>query len=189
MKKLGRDRVFWFILVVSLVLAASRRSHDAVVLGRYSPEYVRMMLLWPVFALAARPFILRYRGTLVLAFIRQFAALLLACLAIECLTWAFTPAYKNALLEPDRELGWRHVKGLELIHTGSLNRALEYSNPVKLNQLGQRDLEREYRASPGTVRIGLFGNSLVEALQVPVAHRPRLHQSPLLGWLLHTRRP
>ncbi len=64
------------------------------------------------------------------------------------------------LWEPDPVLGWRHVDGAERLYTD------EGRGHVRVNALRQRDRERDLVKGPGTFRIGVFGDSMTEAIQV-----------------------
>src|SRR5262249_26307243 len=45
--------------------------------------------------------------------------------------------------------------------------AIDFSAPIATNAMGYRDLGAKEAKPPGTVRVALLGDSLVEALQVP----------------------
>jgi hypothetical protein len=78
-------------------------------------------------------------------------------------------SYKTFSIQPDAELGWKLVPDLQWISTGYDGHwyAREFSVPVSANARGFRDTDHELAKPPGTVRIALLGDSLIEALQVP----------------------
>lgn len=82
------------------------------------------------------------------------------------------PAYDVVFLEPDAELGWKHVPGLRFTWTGRYWYAADYSVEIRSNSLGFRDLERTPAKPAGVTRVALLGDSLFEALQVPFDGTP-----------------
>jgi hypothetical protein len=74
--------------------------------------------------------------------------------------WRILPVVQPILGQPDKDFGFESTPGARGIWTTE-NRAR-----VQLNSLGLRDVERDLAKSPGTVRIGLLGDSMVEAAQV-----------------------
>lgn len=61
---------------------------------------------------------------------------------------------------PDPELGWVHIPGARQRWTE------EGDGWVEINSLGMRDRERAIDKPPGVFRIGIFGDSMTEAVQV-----------------------
>jgi hypothetical protein len=97
--------------------------------------------------------------------------LLLSLLLIEMggrVFLALWPAHDVLFLEPDRAVGWKQVANLQWTWSGTDWFARDYSIPVHTNALGFRDREHEPAKPAGVVRIALLGDSLVEALQVPL---------------------
>lgn len=102
--------------------------------------------------------------------------LLLACLIVEGglrlielspLRWVL-PAVQVSLYGPDPFTGYVHRPGAEGLWLTE-NRA-----HVRINDLGLRDAPMTLRPPEGVRRIGLFGASVMEALQVP---EPATHQA------------
>jgi lysophospholipase L1-like esterase len=81
---------------------------------------------------------------------------------------ALHPGYEVVFLEPDRTVGWRQVPGLEWVWTGMSWYADDYSVPIKTNSWGFRDRERTPEKPDGVVRVAILGDSMIEALQVPL---------------------
>jgi hypothetical protein len=61
---------------------------------------------------------------------------------------------------PDPVLGWWHVPGSQQHWTS------EGDGWVKINAVGLRDVERSVQKPPGVIRIGVFGDSMTEGVQV-----------------------
>jgi lysophospholipase L1-like esterase len=78
------------------------------------------------------------------------------------------PSYHVLFLEPDREIGWKHLPNLDWTWAGIHWYAIDFSVPIHSNSHGFRDLERAMAKPPGVVRIVLLGDSMVEAAQVPL---------------------
>ncbi len=90
---------------------------------------------------------------------------------IECVgrTYAYLhPSYDVLFLQPDRVLGWKQVPGLRWTWAGSGWYAMDFSVDIETNSHGFRDAERTPARPEGTTRIALLGDSLVEAVQVPL---------------------
>jgi hypothetical protein len=78
--------------------------------------------------------------------------------------------------EPDPELGWWHIPGAVAHWTE------EGDAWIRINRAGMRDLEREVRKGEGTFRIGIFGDSMTEAVQVDLDQTfARLVEKQLTG--------
>ncbi len=77
-------------------------------------------------------------------------------------------SYDVVSLQPDRAVGWTQVPGLRFVWGGTAWYAREFRVPVVANTLGFRDHERTPAKPAGTIRVALLGDSLVEALQVPL---------------------
>jgi hypothetical protein len=74
--------------------------------------------------------------------------------------WRVLPVIEPILGQPDRDFGYGatpNAKGISVRE----NRA-----PVQINSLGLRDVERQRAKPVGTFRVGLLGDSMVEATQV-----------------------
>lgn len=74
--------------------------------------------------------------------------------------WRVLPGIEPQLGAPDWDTGYVFTPGA----TGVSQR--EHHAKVQINLLGLRDAERTLAKPPGTIRIGLLGDSMVEALQV-----------------------
>jgi hypothetical protein len=74
--------------------------------------------------------------------------------------WRVLPLVEPILGEPDARLGYAFTPDAEGVWIEE-NRAR-----IRINALGLRDSEREVEKKPGTFRVGLVGDSMVEALQV-----------------------
>ena len=61
---------------------------------------------------------------------------------------------------PDAEFGWNPIPGAKRLYTN------EGYGEVAINALGYRDRQRAIAKTPGTTRIGVFGDSQTEAIQV-----------------------
>jgi len=64
--------------------------------------------------------------------------------------------------KPHAQLGWVHIPGAKRLWTE------EGYGLIEINQLGYRDRDRTLEKPEGTVRIGVFGDSQTEAVQVHV---------------------
>jgi len=78
------------------------------------------------------------------------------------------PIYSVFYLTPDTDLGWKGVPNLSFTWAGHRVNCVEYSVPIHLNKLGFHDSMRETKKPANTVRIAVLGDSMVEALQVPL---------------------
>jgi lysophospholipase L1-like esterase len=99
---------------------------------------------------------------------RMVVQVLVVAIVLEALLRLFGPVfpgrYQTGLLwEPDPALGYRHVPGTKL-----WIRNPEFTTHVEINRHGHRDVERSYEKPPGVYRILLLGDSMVEAVQVPL---------------------
>jgi hypothetical protein len=74
--------------------------------------------------------------------------------------WRILPLVQPILGQPDKDFGFESTPGAHGIWTTE-NRAR-----VQLNSLGLRDVERDLAKPAGTFRVGLLGDSMVEAAQV-----------------------
>src|SRR5262245_34034596 len=74
--------------------------------------------------------------------------------------WRILPVVQPILGQPDKDFGFESTPGAHGIWTTE-NRAR-----VQLNSLGLRDVERDLAKPSGTFRVGLLGDSMVEAAQV-----------------------
>lgn len=61
---------------------------------------------------------------------------------------------------PDARFGWKPIPGAKRLYTD------EGYGLVEINTQGYRDKERAFRKDTGTIRIGVFGDSQTEAIQV-----------------------
>lgn len=64
--------------------------------------------------------------------------------------------------------GWRHPPGVAFALHGCSGVRFEWRTSGHMNSLGLRDGEHPYAKPPGTARILLLGDSMTEALQVPL---------------------
>ncbi len=67
-----------------------------------------------------------------------------------------------------RSWGWTHRPSSTLEMYGCLGRRYEYRTRVTFNSHGLRDRELAYAKTPGTRRVLVLGDSMTEALQVPL---------------------
>jgi len=74
--------------------------------------------------------------------------------------WRVLPVIEFIMGQPDRNIGFAATPNA----TGVSVR--ENRTPVRLNSLGLRDVERQRVKPTGTFRVGLLGDSMVEATQV-----------------------
>jgi hypothetical protein len=74
--------------------------------------------------------------------------------------WRILPVVQPILGQPDKDFGFESTPGGRGIWT------TEHRARLQLNSLGLRDVERELAKPAGTFRIGLLGDSMVEAAQV-----------------------
>ena len=74
--------------------------------------------------------------------------------------WRILPVVQPILGQPDKDFGFESTRG------GRGIRTTEHRARLQLNSLGLRDVERELAKPAGTFRIGLLGDSMVEAAQV-----------------------
>src|SRR5262245_47653498 len=74
--------------------------------------------------------------------------------------WRVLPVVQPILGQPDKDFGFESTPGGRGIW------ATEHRARLHLNSLGLRDVERELAKPAGTFRIGLLGDSMVEAAQV-----------------------
>jgi hypothetical protein len=102
---------------------------------------------------------------------RLLAGLTLACLGVA-LALVMIEAGVRALhlvptrfWEPDPELGTRLIPGRRGWWTQEEH---EFRVPVRINEHGLRDLERDYEKPQGTWRVLVLGDSFIEALHVPL---------------------
>ena len=77
------------------------------------------------------------------------------------------PSYHVLFLQPDRVLGWKQVPNARWNWAGHYWYASDFNVEIETNSLGFRDKERELRKPDGIRRIGLLGDSFIEAVQVP----------------------
>jgi hypothetical protein len=74
--------------------------------------------------------------------------------------WRILPVVQPILGQPDKDFGFESTPGGRGIWT------IENRARLQLNSLGLRDVERDVAKPAGTFRIGLLGDSMVEAAQV-----------------------
>ena len=74
--------------------------------------------------------------------------------------WRILPVVQPILGQPDKDFGCESTPGGRGIWT------TEHRARLQLNSLGLRDVERDLAKPAGTFRIGLLGDSMVEAAQV-----------------------
>jgi hypothetical protein len=74
--------------------------------------------------------------------------------------WRVLPVVEPIPGRPDPEFGFDSIPGAQGIWTR------EHRSQLRVNSLGLRDVERQLRKPPGTVRVGLLGDSMIEAAQV-----------------------
>src|SRR5260370_4592692 len=74
--------------------------------------------------------------------------------------WRILPVVQPILGQPDKDFGFESTPGCRGIWT------TEHRARLQLNSLGLRDVERDLAKPAGTFRIGLLGDSMVEAAQV-----------------------
>lgn len=169
-----RRRAATLIAIVGLVavaVLAAKPSANAWVLGRYSlPKFLTMIAVAAT-TLGSAWVVLRLRSNPLHAFITIILVSIAVAVPVELLghVYAYSrPAYDNLFQKADRLLGWRIVPDMEFTWTGHEWFARNFSNKVRTNSHGFRDLPRSVEKPPDTVRIALLGDSMVEALQVPL---------------------
>ena len=74
--------------------------------------------------------------------------------------WRILPVIEPIPGQPDREFGFDATPGAEGIWSK------EHRSRIRVNSLGLRDVERDLVKPAGTIRVGLLGDSMVEAMQV-----------------------
>jgi hypothetical protein len=74
--------------------------------------------------------------------------------------WRVLPVVEGILGQPDKEFGFDSTPGARGVW------AHEHRSHVRINSLGLRDVERDFVKPRGTIRVGLLGDSMVEAAQV-----------------------
>ena len=74
--------------------------------------------------------------------------------------WRILPVVQSILGQPDMDVGFDSTPGAYGIQ------AQEHRSRLRINSLGLRDVERDLVKPVGTIRIGLLGDSMVEAAQV-----------------------
>lgn len=74
----------------------------------------------------------------------------------------------SSLFVPHEDIGWTHRKNAVGWVYGCDGREYEFRNRVRTNSNGLRDREISYEKSPRTRRILVLGDSMTEALQVPL---------------------
>ncbi|MDR7465405.1 MAG: hypothetical protein QN209_12060 [Armatimonadota bacterium] len=177
------------LLVVLLAPGALRRSSEPWI-GPYSlPTFV---------AIAAAALGAAFATFLLVRFGRKGIILLLMNLAVlggcvgiveglwRVYAWRH-PAYRVLSLQPDPVLGWRHAPNIAWTWAGHVPAAFEFSVPVSTNADGFRDRQRDVAKPPGTIRLALLGDSMVEAMQVPLGRTAgallegRLNATPAPG--------
>jgi hypothetical protein len=77
--------------------------------------------------------------------------------------WRVLPVVEPIIGQPDPEFGFDSTPGAQGIWI------TEHRSIVRINSLGLRDVERQIAKPAGTFRIGLTGDSMVEAMQVEQA--------------------
>jgi hypothetical protein len=74
--------------------------------------------------------------------------------------WRILPVIEPIPGQPDRDFGFDATPGAQGIWSK------EHRARIRVNSLGLRDVERALVKPPGTLRVGLLGDSMVEAMQV-----------------------
>jgi hypothetical protein len=74
--------------------------------------------------------------------------------------WRILPVIEPIPGQPDREFGFDSTPGAQGIWTN------EHRARFRVNSFGLRDVERDLVKPAGTIRVGLLGDSMVEAMQV-----------------------
>lgn len=81
------------------------------------------------------------------------------------------PFYDFQYLKPHPVVGWTNVPNTTYTWKGTKPTCISYSNDFSTNSLGFVDQEHSPEKPANTIRIGVFGDSFVEALQVPYEKR------------------
>lgn len=68
----------------------------------------------------------------------------------------------------DPDYGWAHEPNSGGWYYGCVGRKFEWRAETRINTLGLRDREHSYAKAPGTTRVLLLGDSITEAVQVPL---------------------
>jgi hypothetical protein len=71
------------------------------------------------------------------------------------------------IYEP-REWGWAHRAGVTVEAFGCLRRQFEWRTTVTINSRGLRGREVPYERTPGVARVLVLGDSVTEAVQLPI---------------------
>ena len=74
--------------------------------------------------------------------------------------WRILPVVQSILGQPDTDVGFDSTPGAQGIQVQ------EHRSRLRINSLGLRDVERDLVKPVGTTRVGLLGDSMVEAAQV-----------------------
>lgn len=105
-------------------------------------------------------------------------SLLLAALALEAAV-RFLHLVPDRFWQPDPLLGARLIPGKRGWWT---QEEREFVTPIQINDLGFRDLPRQWQKPPGTYRVLVIGDSFVEAMHVPLEETfPRRLEALLLN--------
>ncbi len=83
--------------------------------------------------------------------------------------WVCVGRPTNTLYEPKADYGWGHRPNAEGWMYACLGRAYEWQNHVRTNAQGLFGPDRPYEKPPGVRRVLLLGDSMTEAVQVPLA--------------------
>src|SRR5262249_38547088 len=112
-------------------------------------------------ALLARPSRGSYVGRLLIGGCLSLLLVDCALRVIEATPlWRILRAAAPLLGQPDRAFGFDSPPGARGVWTR------EHRSRVQINSLGLRDVERDPVKPAGTIRVGLLGDSTVEAMQV-----------------------
>lgn len=155
---------------LAVIPLAMRRSSGGWILGRWSLPYFVILCTVGATVLFVGLLLARFgrRALFALAPIAAAGILGAVCTEIGGQLYAGSrPAHDVLFLQPDRDLGWIHVPGMELTWGGHEWYAIDFSVPMKFNSQGFRDREWVESKPAGVTRIALLGDSMVEAMQVP----------------------
>ena len=168
----SRGRLVLLVLASILVMCpfAFRPSANPWVFGLYSiPRFLLMMTLG-LGVFTAGWFYLRLGVRSLYLLLTVFLIALAVAIPVELVGQVYAymhPGYDVLFLKADPLFGWRIPPNMSFTWAGHEWYARNFSVKIQTNAMGFCDLPRTVEKPPGTVRIALLGDSMVEALQVP----------------------
>ena len=178
MKKRNSNNVIFFysyclLMTLSFFVMFSRKSVEAWIFGYYSLPYFIFLIVF----LTAIIYIgvLFYRFNWKAIYLISMNILFLAsCFIITEITvqirYIYNPMYTPTLVyQPDRVVGWKMRPDIHFQTNIGKWYWIESQPNIKLNSWGYHDIERIQKKRPNTIRVGLLGDSMVQAFQVPLS--------------------